>query len=54
MMGSTLVAMVSNLADFAPGGTKPDGLLLGVGAALVLLGLWLLVEAVLALRRPAR
>ena len=50
MMGSTLVAMAVNLKTFAPGGAKADPLLLGVGSVLFLLGLWLLVEAALALR----
>ena len=55
MMGSTLTAMVVNLRTFLPGGAKADGLLLSVGAVLLVLGAWLLVEALLALRpRPQR
>ena len=49
MMGSTLAAMIVNLRTFAPGGAKQDTLLLIVGAILFLLGVWLLVEALLAL-----
>jgi len=45
MMGSTLSAMVVNL-----GGFRKDPVLFAVGVVLLLLGLWLLVEAVLALR----
>ncbi len=51
MMGSTLVAMVLNLRNFAPGGEKADTLLLIVGGILFILGLWLLIEAVLAIRK---
>jgi carbon starvation protein len=53
MMASTLVAMAVNLRTFAPGGAKEDTLLLVVGGVLFLLGVWLLIEAALALR-PAR
>ncbi len=53
MMGSTLTAMAVNLRTFSPGGPKEDPLLLGVGGVLFLLGLWLLVESVLALRPSA-
>lgn len=53
MMASTLAAMATNLRDFAPGGREEDRLLLVVGSILFLLALWLLVEALLALRRPA-
>ena len=49
MLGSTLVAMTYNLSAFAPGGAKADTLLFVVGGLLFLLGLWLLVEATLAL-----
>ena len=49
MMGSTLVSMVLNLRRFAMG-DSPDLLLTAVGGALLLLGIWLLVEAALALR----
>ncbi|MEC9072309.1 MAG: carbon starvation CstA 5TM domain-containing protein, partial [Myxococcota bacterium] len=49
MMGSTLVSMVLNLSRFATG-DKPDMLLTIVGGALLALGVWLLVEAALALR----
>ena len=54
MMGSTLVAMTINLRAFAPGGAKADTLLLVVGAILLILGAWLLVEAFLALRSKPR
>ncbi len=54
MMGSTLIAMFSNLLNFAPGGKKPDTLLLVVGGVLFVLGCWLLVEAALALRSPLK
>jgi carbon starvation protein len=53
MMASTLVAMLTNLRDFAPGGREADPLLLIVGSILFVLAVWLLVEALLALRRPA-
>jgi carbon starvation protein len=54
MMGSTLVAMVINLRNFAPGGERPDTLLLIVGGVLFILGFWLLIEAALAIRnKPA-
>ncbi|MCA9663905.1 MAG: hypothetical protein KC486_36605, partial [Myxococcales bacterium] len=46
MLGSTLVAMVQNLLKFS------DPLLLGVGGVLVLLGGGVVVEGLLALRRP--
>ncbi len=54
MMLSTLAAMATNLRDFAPGGREQDHLLLIVGSILFVLALWLMVEALLALRRPAR
>jgi carbon starvation protein len=53
MMGSTVVAMVGNLARFASGPQR-DLLLLSVGAVLLALGVWLLVEAAIALARPRR
>jgi len=57
MMTSTLIAMTVNLRGFAPGGHHADPLLLVMGSILLALGLWLLVEALLALRprsgRPA-
>ena len=53
MMGSTLTAMVINLRNFAPGGERPDTLLLIVGGILFVLGAWLLVEAALAIRRKS-
>ena len=52
IMTSTLAAMVVNLRTFAPGGAKPDAILCAVGGLLLLLGLWLLVEAALVLRAP--
>ncbi|MFQ5507555.1 MAG: hypothetical protein ACE5F1_22555, partial [Planctomycetota bacterium] len=51
MMTSTLIAMVIKLLGFAKAET-PDPLLLTVGTILLLLALWLLVEAFLVLRRP--
>jgi len=54
MMGSTLTAMAVNLRTFAPGGAKEDRLLLFVGGALFALGMWLLIEALLALRSKPR
>jgi len=53
MMLSTLSAMVVNLRTFAPGGAKEDTLLLTVGGVLFLLGVWLLIESILVMRRPA-
>lgn len=46
MLASTLVAMIQNLTKFS------DPLLLGVGGVLVLLGVGVVVEGLLALRRP--
>jgi len=54
MMGSTLIAMVFNLTAFAPGGERADTLLFVVGGLLFLLGIWLLIEAVLALLPGAK
>ena len=54
MMVSTLAAMATNLREFAKGGSQPDPLLFTVGSILFVLAVWLLVEALLALRRPAR
>ena len=51
MMGSTLVAMFLNLRDYARDG---QDLLLYVGSCITLIALWLMVEAVLALRRFRR
>ncbi len=51
MMASTLSAMLVNLRTFAPGGSKENMLLLCVGGILLLLGVWLLIESVLVLRR---
>lgn len=48
MMVSTLVAMGSNLLDFVEQG---EGLLMGVGAVLLILACWLSVEGALAFRR---
>lgn len=50
MMGSTLVAMLGNLSRFASGPTR-DNLLLVVGGILAVLGVWLVIEAIIALRR---
>ncbi|MEE2785815.1 MAG: carbon starvation protein A [Myxococcota bacterium] len=50
IMGSTVVSMGLNLKRFL-GGTRPDYLLGGVGLILMSLGVWLVVEATLALRR---
>jgi len=52
MLGSTLAAMTVNLRLYAPGGPNADMLLFGVGSVLFLLGVWLLVESALALRKP--
>ena len=51
MMGSTLVAMFLKLRDYARDG---QDLLLYVGSCITLIALWLMVEAVLALRRFRR
>ena len=51
MMGSTIISMSLNLWRFAQG--AGDLLLLSVGSALLLLGLWVMVSLALALRRPA-
>lgn len=50
MMGSTVAAMIGNLRRFAAG-PQADPVLFAVGGVLLLLGMWLLVEAALALRR---
>ncbi len=49
MLGSTLVSMTMNLQKFL-GGEKPNYLLGTVGAVLLLLGVWLVIETALALR----
>ena len=54
MLGSTLFAMGDNLRAFAPGGAQADAPLFVVGGILLAMAAWLLVEAVLALRRPGR
>jgi carbon starvation protein len=51
MLGSALVAMVMNIRRFAGSG---DHLLLVVGSLLLGLGLWVCVEAMLAVRRDRR
>jgi len=51
MMGSTLVAMFLKLRDYASDGQH---LLLNIGSCITLIALWLMVEAVLALRRFRR
>ena len=48
LLGTTLIAMVSKIRDFQRQGDVP---LLVVGSVLVLLASWLVVEAVLRLRR---
>ena len=53
IMTSTVVSMAFNLKRFL-GGPRPDYLLGGVGLVLMLLGVWLVIESVLALRNPAR
>lgn len=53
MLLSTFVSMALNLSEFVSG-AHPDPLLVSVGLALLALGLWLSVEALLALKRPAR
>ena len=52
MMASTMTAMAGNLKRYAPGSENHDALLFTVGGILFLLGLWLLVESLVALRRP--
>lgn len=53
MLLSTLFAMGSNLGGFFPSGEQGDLLLFVVGSVLMVLGVWLLVEALLSLvRRP--
>jgi len=51
MMGSTLVAMISNLRGYLAGG---EWLLLAVGSCITAVAVWLVVEAGLALRRYRR
>jgi hypothetical protein len=51
MMVTTLVAMVSKLRSFAAAGNST---LLVVGGAITIIALWLVVEAVLAVRRSLR
>ncbi len=53
MMVSTIFAMAGNLRRFAAG-PSADTLLLVVGLILMTLGVWLVVEAALAMRRPER
>jgi len=50
MMASTLIAMAVNLRAFGPGGERADTLLFVVGGVLFLLGVWLLLEGIAALR----
>jgi carbon starvation protein len=52
MLLSTFASMALNLSEFASG-AHPDPLLMSVGFALLALGVWMSVEALLALRRPA-
>ena len=49
MMGSTIVAMVSNLRDFWAQWAEGGALLFLVGAVLLVLALWLVVEAAISL-----
>ena len=53
IMATTLVSMTLNLKKFATS-QNPDYLLTTVGGILLGLGLWLVVEAILALRRTER
>lgn len=52
MMTSTLIAMGTNLSRYAPGAESHDMLLFVVGGILFLLGVWLLIESLAALRKP--
>ncbi|MEM7049762.1 MAG: carbon starvation protein A [Acidobacteriota bacterium] len=54
MMVSTLIAMVSNLRDFWADRGAGGGLLFAVGLVLLVLALWLMVEAVGCLARARR
>jgi len=55
MLGVTLTAMVSNLIGFCRGSSPTHSwLLAGVGGTLLVLAVWLLVEAALALGRDER
>ena len=53
MLVSTGVSMVTNLKRFL-GGENPNYLLGGVGCVLLILGAWLVVEAVLVLFKDRR
>jgi carbon starvation protein len=54
MMGSTLLAMVTNLRSFLAQWGTGGAMLFAVGSVLLVLAVWLAVEAVLALRRSRR
>ena len=51
MLVSTLIAMVAQCRDFFE---KENYLLLSLGCALLVLAVWILVEAALAIRRRDR
>ena len=53
MLGSTLFAMARNLMDFLAQEAVPWPLVL-VGGALLVLGAWLVIEALLAILRARR
>jgi len=54
MLASTLVAMVSNLRDFWKSWDEGGSILFIVGSFLLVLAIWLLIEAVLCLRRTRK
>lgn len=54
MLGSTLVAMTTNLRSFLTQWNAGGGILFVIGSILLALALWLAVEAVAALRRSRR
>lgn len=54
MLGSTILAMLSNLRDFWRRWDEGTGALFVVGSILLLMAIWLVVEAVLAFGRARR
>jgi carbon starvation protein len=54
MLGSTVVAMISNLRRFLAQWSEGGALLFVVGSILLVLAVWLVLEAVAALRRSRR
>jgi carbon starvation protein len=51
MLGSTIIAMISNLGDFWEQRDQGTGPLFAVGSILLVMAVWLVVEAALAFRR---